>query len=62
MSSRAAAGAGEWRGKEEGSVSDGRACIHAAEEARQDLRVVKARECAWAVEVVQAGAARELLV
>ena len=43
-------------------MSGGRARIHAAEEARQDLRVAEARERAWAVEVVQAGAARELLV
>jgi len=62
MSSRAAAGAGEWRGEEEGSVSGGRVRLHVAEEARQDLRVAEARERAWAVEVVQAGAARELLV
>ena len=43
-------------------MSGGRVRIHATEEARQDLRVAEARERAWAVEVVQAGAARELLV
>ena len=43
-------------------MSGGRARIHAAEEVRQDLRVAEAREHAWAVEVVRAGAARELLV